>query len=102
MVGEHSAEKALGLLVNSRMNSSQPVCPGRNRCQEHSGLCKSGTVRRLREVIILLHSALLTSYLDTESSIGPLVQERPSARWRQFSRGHQDAWGWSTCNVRSD
>lgn len=92
-LGSSSAEKALGLMVNSRMNRSQPVCPGRNRGQEHSGLCNSGTVRRLREVIILLYSALITSYLDTVKSIGSPIQERASTRWRELSRGHQDTWG---------
>lgn len=101
-LGSNSPEKALGLLVNSRMNRSQPVCPGRNRGQEHSGLSNSGTVRGLREVIILLYSALITSSLDTANSIGPPIQERASTRWRVFTEATKMPGGWSTCSVRSD
>lgn len=55
-LGSSSAEKALGFLPNSRVNKSQQCVLTERKAKSILGCMNSSTLRRLRELIILLYS----------------------------------------------
>ncbi|TRZ13074.1 hypothetical protein HGM15179_014039 [Zosterops borbonicus] len=84
------AEKDLGVLVDERLDKTQPFAPTAQKAKHVLGCIQSPVCSRAREGILPLCSALLRAHLEHCSSSGGPAQQRHGPVGESPVKDHKD------------
>jgi len=79
-----------GVLVDRKLNVSQQRALGAKECSRILGCLRRSVSSRLREVILLLYSALVRPHMDYSVQFWTSQYERDGVTGERVAKGHYD------------